>query len=243
MNDDRSPKGPLPQPPPMPPGALDIPFNQMPSNKKQFPQWEDTYKKCLQKGKERAAKMGQPKQPPKEGQPDKQQIFEKDYVTVEIDHKDSPTNKALLSTWKHRKTEDEGYKNTPGPQEGRILSWQNKRDEGEPLQNSDIYFYQYQQVRKGLKEKAPPLQLLRRQQARAEETEKVYNYMGFQANTPSISGVWNLEEDGFYALLGTQNGSGPAFLVIDHGEELGITGIEKIELTPTWDTIYYFRSK
>lgn len=239
MNDDRSPKA-----PPPPPGALDIPFNQMLSNKKQFPQWEETYKKCLQKGKERAAMMGQPKRQPKEGQPDKQQIFERDYATVEIDHKDSPTNKALLSTWKHRKTEDEGYKNTPAPQEGRILSWQNKRDEGEPLQNSDIYFYQYQQVRKGL-EKVPPLQFLRRQQARAEETEKVYNYLGFQDkyNTASISGVWKPADDEFCALLGTQNGSGPAFLVIDHGEELGITGIEKIELTPTWDTIYYFRGK
>ena len=79
-----------------------------------------------------------------------------------------------------------------------------------------------------------------RQQARGADTEDVYNHIRFRDKQETVSGTWNSDQEEFLALIGTTNGTGPAFLVIDHGKALQIKQIVSIDLKTSWDTTYYF---
>ena len=205
------------------------------------------YDLCVQSGKNRLRKMQShrlTREVAEESSKKKRTEFDSEYTTQEIVHKDSETGKALYTVW-NEETNSEGtenyYKNTPVPRENLIYSWQNQRavrptgKKQEPLSNSDIYFYQYQDAA-GDQSPLPPLRQLIRQKAFSSSMIDLTGYL--VSSGGSAFGTWKQGETLFLAFLGTQNGSAAAYLVIDHGHDLGIQGIKSIRYTG--DLIFEF---
>ncbi|AGZ44072.1 hypothetical protein AFR_29055 [Actinoplanes friuliensis DSM 7358] len=166
-----------------------------------------------------------------------------------MENNDSPTNSALLTTWKKPyEYADHGYKNTPVPDEGVLLSWQNGRvmKDGRPVDpftNADIYFHQYLLVHRRVRGDGPlpRLKRLQRQQARGSDTEDVMFWLRWDrdhADTPV--GTFGPASDTYAAFLGSTNGSAAAFLVIQYGDQLGVSKITSIELTKAQDLVFLF---
>jgi hypothetical protein len=197
-----------------------------------------TYAACLSKGVQRLAAMHAPQRVPKAVG-----IFINEYVTNVVYNADSPTYAALETAWKQRSGTGYAYKNTPLPEHGVLLSWQNSREGAEPLTNADVYFYQYQTAWQRAHPGAalPRLALLRRQQSRAADTEAVLDHMRWERNDAALPvGFFTSADKDFTALLGTANGSGPHFLVVHYGDQLSITGIASIEVTAGQDLVFIF---
>ncbi len=197
-----------------------------------------TYATCSDKGRQRLTAMRAPQRAPKPVD-----TFTNEYVTNVVYNADSPTYAALETAWKQRSGTGYAYKNTPLPEYGVLLSWQNSRESAEPLTNADVYFYQYRAAWQRAHPGAalPRLALLRRQQSRAADTEGVLDHMRWERNDDALPvGFFTPADRDFAALLGTANGSGPHFLVVHYGDKLGITGIASIELTAGQDLVFIF---
>jgi hypothetical protein len=112
----------------------------------------------------------------------------------------------------------------------RIIADRNFDSQGIGLANSEVLFLQYQAV--GFQQRAHSL---KRQHITNSETREVtaasFQRQGVNPSTSDKMIVYRYEarDAYFYALLGTPNGRAGAYLVIDHGEELGIIGIDRIE--------------
>ncbi|WP_306356655.1 MULTISPECIES: hypothetical protein [unclassified Nocardia] len=176
---------------------------------------------------------------------DKLAVFDTAYRTQRVGHSDTYTKLgwALRTTWRAATDSTSYYENTPQPSAGRILSWQNQRCSArEPLRNSDIYYFQY--YRASTTHPLPPLRYVRRQQAYARTTQPVYDYLRY-LHDPAGDGalpaaVYPAGTAKYYALLGTMNGTAPAFLVIDWARELGVAGISAIELDAALNMYFHF---
>jgi len=220
-------------PPPPPASYREDPLVQRKADKN-----AQTYATCLDKGGQRLTAMRVPQRAPRPVG-----TFTNEYVTNVVYNADSPTYAALETTWNQRSGTGYAYKNTPLPEYGVLLSWQNSRENTEPLTNADVYFYQYQTAWQRAHPGAalPRLALLRRQQSRAEDTEGVLDHMRWKRNDANVPiGFFTPDDKDFTALLGTANGSGPHFLVVHYGDQLGITGIANIEVTAGQDLVFIF---
>jgi hypothetical protein len=197
-----------------------------------------TYATCFTKGGQRLTAMRAPQRAPKAAA-----TFTNEYVTNVVYNADSPSYAALETVWKQRSGTSYAYKNTPLPEHGVLLSWQNHRENAEPLTNADVYFHQYQAAWQHAHPGTalPRLALLRRQQSRAADTEGVLDQMRWERNAAALPvGFFTPVDKDFTALLGTANGSGPHFLVVHYGDQLGITGIASIEVTAGQDLVFIF---
>lgn len=217
------------RPPPPPPPS--DPF-QPPGN------WEreenkSIYEKCVEKGKARFFAQPKPVDDTKEA------LFNSQYVTENITHDDSPTGQALVTRWVNAQEEDEYYKNTALPDQGRFLSWQVKRREGEPLHNSDITFFQYKQAARESNVPLAPLRSLEIQQARSNSVIQVRDWIRFGEQKEEAR-RWTPDSEEFFAYEGTENVSSADFLCSDYGQQLGIGGIAAIESTANDDLIVTF---
>jgi hypothetical protein len=220
-------------PPPPPASHREDPLVQRNAEKN-----AQMYATCFGKGGQRLTAMRAPQREPKAVG-----IFTNQYVTNVVYNSDSPTYAALETAWNQLSGTGYAYKNTPLPEHGVLLSWQNSREGAEPLTNADVYFYQYQTAwhRAHPGAALPRLALLRRQQSRAADTEAVLDHMRWVRNDAAVPvGFYTPADQDFTALLGTANGTGPHFLVVHYGDQLGITGIASITVTAGQDLVFIF---
>lgn len=98
------------------------------------------------------------------------------------------------------------------------------------LANSEVLYLQYQSA--GFTERA---NMLKRQFIMNDETKLVtaesFRRARVNPDTSSrrVVHTYETRDPMFYALLGTPNGRAAAYLVIDHGADLGIIGVDRIE--------------
>ncbi|WP_306363525.1 hypothetical protein [Nocardia sp. CC227C] len=241
----------VPEPPPL--GADDAVSAFAATATTNWKSWAAAYAECRTVGMRReqlmraaAAALSTPDTTQREmAKDDKLAVFDTAYRTQRVGHSDTHTRLgwALRTTWRSATDSMSYYENTPQPSMGRILSWQNQRCSArEPLRNSDIYYFQY--YRASTTHPLPPLRYVRRQQAYARMTQPVYDYLRY-LHAPAGDGrlpaaVYRAGTASYYALLGTMNGTAPAFLVIDWARELGITGISAIELDDALNMYFRF---
>ncbi|MCU1642607.1 MAG: hypothetical protein JWN03_2882 [Nocardia sp.] len=215
------------------------------------------YDKCVQKGKDRAAKMdavaraaGARTEAHIKTLADRRALFEKFYGSAMQDWPKSATGRVMRTTWTAATKDSFEYLATPIPDEGAILLWNAEREDGEKLSNSDILFHQYrlaasdEATDKDVTDYVLPLMnYMWTENAGAGEAIELYQYM-IQLNPardntvavgPRVSG-----SPDYYALLGATNGSAPTYLVLDHCMDLGIAGISQIEVGPLTDMTYRF---
>ncbi|MEQ4300192.1 hypothetical protein ABNF97_02160 [Plantactinospora sp. B6F1] len=203
--------------------------------------WQKSYEECLRKGTARLELI-------RAGKPGRQAEGRfHEYCTTIEEHDDSPTKRTLHSRWSGGVVQpSHGYKNTPLPAQGTILSWQNKGAQGEPLTNADIYYCQYrlQHQRDGADGGLPGLRILMRQQASSESLTSSLDYVRWQRNTyEELVGTFPEDSPYFSLILGSENGTAACYLVLCYGKELGISGISSIERKESRDLIFTFRDR
>lgn len=171
--------------------------------------------------------------------------FERIYKTARITHSDTEltdTTWALNTVWVGATDSESYYKATPDLDRGLILSWQLQREGKDELRSSDIFFFQYRMMRSGTGP-LPRLKLIRQQKSYSASLMPVLDYLRDCDLTGRDKVPRQRHEAGsdeYYALLGTQNGSGPAYLVIDWARDLGIGGISAIGIDETCNTYFHF---
>ncbi len=235
------PPGGPPPPPPLPTGPT-VPYRQLPHIQRNAGACWSAFQECRVKGLERLANIRSVQ--PEDRQPRAAELFG-EYLTNTVVNADSPTGSALESKWRAQPGTDSdyGFKNTPVPTEGKLFSWQNKNTRGEPLTNTDIYFYQYVSAWRSANPDAPlpKLTLLQRQQAANEVTTNVLGYLSWLRDSADAPvGTYGPNSDEFAALLGTPNGTAPALLVIHYGDQLGISRILTIEVNKLQNFIFTY---
>jgi len=175
------------------------------------------------------------------------------YTTEQIPHTDVHTDHikwALKTTWNHDAL-GKSYTSTPEPGDRRIQSWELERNEGEPLRSSDIFYFQYRHRHRttGGTGPLPPLRLIRQQHSYSQSLQPVVDYLTGKIGVAEPHaydgatlrpGYYPAGSEEYYALLGTQNGSGAAYLVIDWARELGITGLEGISTDANLYVYFHF---
>ncbi|MFJ4655686.1 hypothetical protein ACIP5Y_30780 [Nocardia sp. NPDC088792] len=248
--------GATPEAPPMDPETEPIPFTETPQAQQHSKDWAETFELRRRAGVERAQKIAEAAAALKiplsalasknrENRNDQAlEIFDTAYTTQRVSHTDTRTG----MTWSHKtrwnKAADQTsyYLNTPQPSQNRIFSWQLQREPGEPLRVSDIFYLQY--LRGSTQpNQLQPLRYIRQQQAYSESIQPVYDHLRYTnpKNDGSVpSTTYPAGSATYFALLGTSNGAGPAYLVIDWARELGITGIGAIEVDRDLNLYFHF---
>lgn len=234
----------IPEVPPPDEGAP-VPFNQSTQALAEGTTWRNTYTACVATGKTRVRQMRDAAQRSATAlttldtrNAEKEAIFWKQYTTTTTTNDYSKD--VLITRWNDAVAADAYYENTPDPRRNRIYSWQNGRTAGEPLQNSDIYFFQYKMA-VGEGNPIPPLDFVVRQNAGATDTTAVNNYMRLRDNSSELPAKsWRPGDDDFYAMLGTANGTAPFWLVVDHGRELRIATIRRIDRDARLAITYHY---
>ncbi|AYF74350.1 hypothetical protein D7D52_11280 [Nocardia yunnanensis] len=222
-----------------------VPFSQSTQALAEGDAWGVTYKACVATGKARLQQMREAARRNTTAlatlaarNAEKENIFWKEYTT-------EPTTNAyskdvLISRWTGTDNTNKYYENTPDPKRNRIYSWQNERAAGEPLQNSDIYFFQYKMAC-GEGNPLPSIEFVVRQSAGATNTAAVNDYMRLRDNSYTLPAKsWRPGDDDFYAMLGTTNATAPFWLVMDHGPELRIASIRRIDRDVRMAITYHF---
>lgn len=174
------------------------------------------------------------------------QRFNSEYTSLRGAHSDGQVSDctfAYTTRWNTSTDTNKLYHNTPEPGRNRILCWTITRDRRETLRSSDIFFFQYLREAGGSIATLPPLRVLRQQNTASDSSRAVYDYLRQDEDSERVpSGVHQAGTDTYYALLATENGSGPTYLVVDFARELGITGIAAIEIDYHCNLYFYFSS-
>jgi hypothetical protein len=234
-NTVRNPSG--APPPPPPPAVASGPVELSPAVIK-------TYEDCLKEGKKRKEKLASIEQQINEGRsgrlhPDVKK--QRDNLFGLYSTKPSQDYAGHLES-KLQGDLGGNYTNKiePGAITAEANAHNNSKANGSLLSNSELLFQQYQS-----KQKDVPLQTLTRSHVASGTGASVLQYIEhheFQKE-PITNKLIGVNSDYCQALLGTQNGSAALWLIIDHGIELGIKGIEGVTIKDLRERVFEFKFK
>lgn len=115
--------------------------------------------------------------------------------------------------------------------EMHMVAERNFNRAGIGIRNSEVLFLQSREA--GFHQRLHVLQRHNVTNATTREvTAESFRRHGIDPNSPATRTLTYTRQQGgdlFAALLGTPNGRAAAFLVLDHGEDLGVIGVERIE--------------
>jgi hypothetical protein len=142
-------------------------------------------------------------------------------------------------TYLNKLRENKGfYHNKLNLQTLAISAINNARDPKEPLNNSEVTYYQLQEALKVLKENIK-LKQMERHNIVNTKLEPIFRRLKEKlAKTGSIEVPH--QDPLFYYLLTTPNIKAVVFMLKDRGKLLGLQGIEKIELKKNKSAVIYF---
>ena len=202
--------GPPPPPPPPPPMPL-VPVGQVVTAKDR-----EHYNQCIINGRKKFAVLLANREPSVDEMEKKERskrYFDEIYVTKR--GKDQ-------NMWETDLIGDLGGKFNNSIENKKIGAKENANEsKNNLLPNSDILFYQYRNEFKGQE-----LEELWRINVASGSGTAVVAVLTEKYGKESVALAD--ESDEFFAVLGTENGVPAMFLIHDHGEDLGITGIKSV---------------
>lgn len=149
----------------------------------------------------------------------------------------------ITTTFRGRESGDERYENYFDFDTGTIVASHNVRSKAEDrnkhlaLSGSEVIFRQiiFAEDTLGL---PFVLRVLKRKSVINGPAQALISYLRKQLH--ATSGTFAPGDDGFVALLGTQNGTAATWLVHDHGFYLGVAGIASAQITSEGHILFHF---